>query len=154
MYASKGAIHSIKQLIIMMDDIEREFDDIEKRLDRMQLKADQFESEILKYLDRINDKLFTLNNLFIGAYLALIAIKPQTPKLIILIPLINSLLIGFIDWLLMESFRRMSRLMDMSPKQIDDETRKMSTINLIAFLPVVTTVVVLGLLVGYVIYYL
>lgn len=137
-----------------MDEFERTANDIEKRLDRMQDKEDHFKDEIVKYLDRINDKLFTLNNLFIGAYFALIAIKPQTPKLIILIPLINSLIIGFVDWLLMESFRRMSHLMSMSQVQIDEETEKMDTINLISFGTIVTTVIVLGMLVGYVIYYL
>jgi hypothetical protein len=137
-----------------MDEFERTANDIEKRLDRMQDKEDHFKDEVVRYLDRINDKLFTLNNLFIGAYFALIAIKPQAPKLVILIPLINSLIIGFVDWLLMESFRRMSHLMSMSMVQIDEETKKMDAINLISFGTIVTTVIVLGMLVGYVIYYL
>jgi hypothetical protein len=136
-----------------MDEFERNVADIEKRLDRMQSKADQFEGEIVKYFDRINDKLFTLNNLYIGAYLALIAIKPLTPKYIMFLPVANAIVIGYLDWLLMESFRRMSKLMDMSPSEIDKETKKMNNINVLAFIPVVTTLIVSGMLIAYIYYY-
>ncbi len=61
---------------------------------------------ILNHFNRIHDKLFTSNNIFIAGYFALSRIKPNTSLLIIIIPLLNLIFLIFIEYLMMEKSRK------------------------------------------------
>jgi len=137
-----------------MDEFERTLKDIEKGLDRMDDLEDKYKWEIVKYFDRIHDKLFYLNNIYIAGYLALIALKSNVPKSILIIPLANAILILFIEWLMLEASRRMSRLTKMPPEQINKEINKMNDINLFSLLVIFTTLIVTVSLFVFVYYYI
>ncbi|MNV68507.1 hypothetical protein D3C71_1613650 [compost metagenome] len=57
----------------IMTDTERQ--QLDQRLDAIQIVG---LSDLVKYFDRINDKLFQLNNMIIAGYFALIVIRPNT----------------------------------------------------------------------------
>lgn len=137
-----------------MDELEEALRSVERRLDKIQETEDKYKWEITKYFDRIHDKLFYLNNIYIAGYLALIALKSNVPKPILIIPLGNAILILFIEWLMMQASRRMSSLTEMSPDQIKKETGKLSDINLFSLLTIFTTLIVTVFLFVFVYYYI
>jgi hypothetical protein len=57
-------------------------------------------NEAVKYLDRLQDKFFSLNNLLIAGYFALIALDRNTNKFLLLVPLMNMLVLIIADRLL------------------------------------------------------
>ena len=62
--------------------------------------------DILRYYDRIHDKLFSFNNMLIAGYFVIIALpnSPTSPWWILL-PIFNMLNLVFVDYEMMEKSR-------------------------------------------------
>lgn len=81
----------------------------EKELDEMNERFKKREEEglknLLKYFDRIHDKLFTFNNILIAGYFALSKLEKSISLLTILIPIANLVFLIFIEYRMMEKSR-------------------------------------------------
>lgn len=87
----------------------------------------QGQRDILRYYDRIHDKLFSFNNMLIAGYFVIIAMPNSTinPWWMIL-PVINMLLLVFVDYEMMEKSRFESDIMNKSNKEICQYGKKIS----------------------------
>lgn len=66
---------------------------------------EQGKKNVLKYFDRIHDKLFTFNNILIAGYFALSKIVDKTPSKSILFPILNLIILIYIEYKMMEISR-------------------------------------------------
>lgn len=99
------------------------FDDIFKDIDEMTNKFEEQEKlgqrDILRYYDRIHDKLFSFNNMLIAGYFVVIAMPNSTmSSWWMILPIINMLHLVFVDYKMMEKSRFESDIMSKTPKEI------------------------------------
>jgi len=118
---------------------ETELKEMDQRLDAIQIVG---LADLVKYFDRINDKLFQLNNMIIAGYFALIVIKPITSSWLILIPIINFFLLLFVDWQMMEKSRLESNVKSISPIERDRLGNLVQKSNIYSLMTIITTVIV------------
>ena len=77
--------------------------EFEKKINK--IKEDAVKN-ILSHFNRINDKLFTFNNILIGGYFALSRIETDINIKIIMIPLLNLVFLILLEYLMMEKSRK------------------------------------------------
>ena len=77
--------------------------EFEKKIEK--IKEDAVKN-ILSHFNRINDKLFTFNNILIGGYFALSRIEDDINIKVILVPLLNLIFLIFLEYLMMEKSRK------------------------------------------------
>lgn len=79
---------------------------------------------ILKYFDRIHDKLFTLNTILIGAYYYFSKVDTQIPVLYITLPLLNLGYLIYIEYYNMETSRIEAEITKINLSKIDEKLYK------------------------------
>jgi hypothetical protein len=77
--------------------------EFEKKIDK--IKEDAVKN-ILSHFNRINDKLFTFNNILIGGYFALSRIEVDINIKVIMVPLLNLIFLIFLEYLMMQKSRK------------------------------------------------
>ncbi|NOW94012.1 hypothetical protein [Mucilaginibacter sp. SG564] len=119
-----------------------EYDDYAKKLgEKIERKEEKGIEETIKYFDRIHDKLFSVNSILIGGYLALIAFKHDVPRTILFIPMLNFFLLILIDYRLMEKSRSESNYGKFTSDSIDKYGKHIHKTNLLSFLSILLTIV-------------
>ncbi|MDK2773293.1 MAG: hypothetical protein KYX68_13895 [Flavobacterium sp.] len=117
-----------------------ETEEFEKKIAKIKEEAGK---NILSHFNRIHDKLFTSNNIFIAGYFALSRVQPNTSLLIVIVPLINLVFLIFIEYLMMEKSRKEY---DVESLDIDDFIRlfenKDKKTNLYSLLSIISTLCV------------
>lgn len=119
---------------------ETELKEMGQRLDAVQIVG---LADLVKYFDRINDKLFQLNNMIIAGYFALIVIQPKTSSWLILIPIVNFLFLLFVDYQMMQKSRLESNYKSLSPAERDKYEKLISSSNQYSLLTIITTMIVM-----------
>lgn len=120
------------------------FDDIFKDIDEMTNKFEEQEKQgqrdVLRYYDRIHDKLFSFNNMLIAGYFVIIAMPNSTmsPWWMIL-PIINMLHLVFVDYEMMEKSRFDSNIMNKSEKEIYQYGKRISKTTLRSLFTIIST---------------
>ena len=102
---------------------------------------------LLKYFDRIHDKLFTFNNILIGGYFALSQIYDSFSIYGIIIPLINLATLLFIEYRMMEKSRFEADVRKKTKEEIKKHGISINKTNLYSLLAIITTTVVVGIFV-------
>jgi len=98
---------------------------------------------IAKYFDRINDNLFSYNNLLVAVYFALTQFDADTSKFILLIPIANMFLLVGVNYYMMEYNRKLSRIDWIPINEINNTVfKKQGQANILSLLTIITTVVV------------
>ncbi len=86
-----------------------ELTQLDKELARIDESFKKTEEEglknILKYFDRIHDKLFSFNNILIAGYFAIIKLEESAPVISILLPIANLVFLICIEYRMMEKSR-------------------------------------------------
>lgn len=99
---------------------------------------------ILKYFDRIHDKLFTLNTILIGAYYYFSKVDIQMSILYIIIPLLNLFYFIYIEYFNMETSRIEADITKIDLSKIDKKLFSRSgKITRMSFYAIVSTSIVL-----------
>ncbi len=125
-----------------------EFEEIQKEQIRIDNSFKKTEEEgiknLLKYFDRIHDKLFSFNNILIAGYFALIKIAPdhRISAYRILIPLANLLILLYIEWKMMEKSRFEADIMNKNSGDIAKHGKGIRNTNLYSFSAILSTLVV------------
>jgi hypothetical protein len=119
----------------------------EKELKEMDQRWEKLEengiADTQKYFDRMHDKVFSLNNLLIAAYLALIAFRKDIPSWILVIPAINSVLLLYIDYRMLLRARLQANITNVSGKDRDRYGSIQTGTNLYSLLSIYSTIAVL-----------
>lgn len=123
---------------------DKELDEIDKNLRRAEIEGVQ---NILRYFDRIHDKLFTFNNILIGSYFALSQIYDSFSVYEILFPLVNLAILLFIEYRMMEKSRFEANVRKKTKAEIDKHGMSINSTNLYSLLAIITTTIVVGIFV-------
>lgn len=95
----------------------KECEEILRRMDKVEERAT---GEIVKYLDRIHDKLYAYQLFFLAGYISLVAIPSisASPWLLI-IPIACVWRLIYLDWRMMEQNRGLSDFKNQNQLQMD-----------------------------------
>lgn len=110
-------------------------------------------ADIVKYFDRIHDKLFDLNNILIAGYFALATLSKSVSKGIVFVPVINLLFLIYVDYRMLEKSRLQSQITKVNMLEVERYGRIIDRTNWYSLGIIVTTVAVTVVLI-YVLYQL
>ncbi len=120
---------------------DEELDEINENFKRTEIEGVQ---SILKYFDRIHDKLFTFNNILIGGYFALSQIYDSFSIYSILIPIVNLGILLFIEYRMMEKSRFEADVRKKTKEEIKNHGITINKTNLYSLLAIFSTAIVVG----------
>lgn len=131
-----------------------DFDEMDKNLQEIENRMNKREEEglknVLKHFDRIHDKLFSLNTMFIAGFFALIKISSNISTTTILIPVLNMIYLIWIEYRMMEKSRFEANIKSKTRDEINKWGKSISMNNWLSLLSIALTLVVSS----YFIYYL
>ncbi|MCT3817844.1 hypothetical protein HZQ56_18050 [Elizabethkingia anophelis] len=122
-------------------EIDKIFNSIENTKASLEKKSYDGTRDVLKYFDRIHDKLFTFNNIMIAGFFAIAKIKDNVPMALILVPIINLIVIIFIEYKMMEKSRMEANILE-DNFNIDKHGKAISNTNNYSLLTIFTTAIV------------
>lgn len=122
-----------KKLGLMTDE---ELDEIDKNLRKTE---EEGVKNILKYFDRIHDKLFTFNNILIAGYFALVKLVDSISPLTIIVPVLNLGFLVYLEYRMMEKSRFEANLRSKNKSQIDKHGLSINKTNLYSLLAIGST---------------
>lgn len=85
-----------------MDQREEDSINLSEKVNRIELEG---KNDAIKYLDRIHDNLMNYNNMLIAGFFALTQLQSSVPKWLIAVPVLNLLLILWINYRQMQQNR-------------------------------------------------
>lgn len=121
---------------------DKELDEIDANFKRTEVEGVQ---NILKYFDRIHDKLFTFNNILIGGYFVLSQIYDSFSIYGIIIPLINLAILLFIEYRMMEKSRFEADVRKKTQEEIETHGISINKTNFYSLITFLTTAIVVGI---------
>jgi hypothetical protein len=126
----------------MAEELDNIFKDIDEITKNFKEQEKQGQRDILRYYDRIHDKLFSFNNMLIAGYFVIIAMPNSTmsPWWMIL-PIINMLHLVFVDYEMMEKSRFDSNIMNKSEKEIYQYGKRISKTTLRSLFTIISTLI-------------
>lgn len=131
-----------------------DFDEMDKNIAEIESRMNKREEEglknILKHFDRIHDKLFSLNTMFIAGFFALIKISSNISTTIILIPVFNMIYLIWIEYRMMEKSRFEADIKSKTSNEITSWGKSISINNWLSLVSIAFTLIVSA----YFIYYL
>lgn len=124
----------------MAEELDNIFKDIDEITKNFKEQEKQGQRDLLRYYDRIHDKLFSFNNMLIAGYFVIIAMPNSTmsPWWMIL-PIINMLHLVFVDYEMMEKSRFDSNIMNKSEKEIYQYGKRISKTTLRSLFTIIST---------------
>ncbi|GAB3904456.1 hypothetical protein [Mucilaginibacter boryungensis] len=126
-----------RELGIMTD---QELRDMDLRFERMEESGI---ADTQKYFDRMHDKLFSLNNLLIAAYFALIAFRKDVPSWSLVIPTLNCVLLLYVDYRMLLRARLQANITKVSGRVREKYGSIQTGTNLYSLLSIYSTLAVL-----------
>ena len=104
---------------------------------------------ILKYFDRIHDKLFTFNNILIAGFFALSKLDNSVSVKTIFIPIVNLIFLIYIEYRMMEKSRYESEITKKPMREINKHGKSIDRTNIYSLLTIATTLIVTGFFLFY-----
>lgn len=127
----------------MEPDIEQTIKEFEESFARMKSAEEDAKKEVVKYFDRIHDKLFAYQLFILAGYISLVAIPSiQISPWWLIIPFICVFRLIYIDWRMMEINRKFSNVTNMSSHEIGQQTKIQQNINLNSLEVILETIIV------------
>ena len=125
------------------EEIEESLKEADEMINNFKEQEKQGLRDILRYYDRIHDKLFSFNNMLIAGYFVIIAMpNSQTNPWWILLPIFNMLNLVFVDYEMMEKSRFESAIMSKSQKEIQNHGKRISKTTWRSLFPIISTLIV------------
>ena len=113
---------------INVESLIKESDEIMQRMDKVEEKA---KDEIVKYFDRIHDKLFAYQLFFLAGYISLVAIPSiDVSPWLLIIPIFCVARLIHLDWRMMEHNRVLSDVKNQSKRQLGQLNEKQMWTNM------------------------
>ena len=125
------------------EEIEESLKEADEMINNFKEQEKQGLRDILRYYDRIHDKLFSFNNMIIAGYFVIIAMpNSQTNPWWILLPIFNMLNLVFVDYEMMEKSRFESAIMSKSQKEIQNHGKRISKTTWRSLFTIISTLIV------------
>lgn len=125
------------------EELDKQIKESEEIIHNFKEQEKQGLRDILRYYDRIHDKLFSFNNMLIAGYFVIIAIPNSSIKIWwILLPIFNMLNLVFVDYKMMEKSRFESAIMSKSPKEIQKYGNSINNTTLKSLFTIALTLIV------------
>jgi len=119
--------------------------EIEKSVEKTYASFENFEEDgkqnILKYFDRIHDKLFTVNTVFIAGFIAIIMFS-DVPRSFMLLPVFNMIYLIWIEYRMVTKSRFEASITHKSKSEIEKWGKSIHKTNLLSFLSIISTLIV------------
>jgi len=123
-----------------------DIDKIEKEMAERDARFAKTEEEglknILKYFDRIHDKLFSVNTVYIAGFIALIKISDKVYPLFILVPILNMLYLIWIEYRMLQKSRFESMVTQKTQNEINQWGKDIQKTNLLSLISIILTLIV------------
>lgn len=114
---------------------------------------EQGKKNILKYFDRIHDKLFTFNNIMIAGFFTISKIDNNISIKNILIPIFNLIFLIFIEYRMMELSRAESNIKRMPISELPKKLyKRYNSVTLYSLGSIITTAIVTGIFLYYILF--
>lgn len=111
--------------------VEALIEENEERIQRMDKVEEKAKDEIVKYFDRIHDKLFAYQLFFLAGYISLVAIPSiNVSPWLLIIPVFCVARLIHLDWRMMEHNRILSDVKNQSKRQLDQLNEKQAWTNM------------------------
>lgn len=125
------------------EEIEQSLKEADEIIQNFKEQEKQGLRDILRYYDRIHDKLFSFNNMLIAGYFVIIAMpNSQTNPWWILLPIFNMLNLVFVDYEMMEKSRFESTIMSKSQEEIQNHGKRISKTTWRSLFTIISTLIV------------
>lgn len=125
------------------EEIEQSMKETDEITQNLKEQEKQGSRDILRYYDRIHDKLFSFNNMLIAGYFVIIAMpNSQTSPWWILLPIFNMLNLVFVDYEMMEKSRFESAIMSKPPEEIQKYGKRISKTTLRSLFTIISSLIV------------
>ncbi len=124
------------------DNIENVISDVEKTFENFKRIENEGVRDILKYFDRIHDKLFTFNNILIAGYFALSRFFESFSIYMIIVPIVNLGLLLLIEYRMMEKSRFESEITRKTSKEIDKHGLRINKTTRFSLYSILSTTIV------------
>ena len=125
------------------EEIEESLKEADEMINNFKEQEKQGLRDILRYYDRIHDKLFSFNNMLIAGYFVIIAMpNSQTNPWWILLPIFNMLNLVFVDYEMMEKSRFESAIMSKSQKEIQNHGNRIIKSTWRSLFTIISTLIV------------
>ncbi len=125
------------------EEIEQSLKEADEIIQNFKEQEKQGLRDILRYYDRIHDKLFSFNNMLIAGYFVIIAMpNSQTSPWWILLPIFNMLNLVFVDYEMMEKSRFESAIMSKSQEEIQKHGKRISKTTWRSLFTIISTLIV------------
>lgn len=125
------------------EELDKQIKESEEIIHNFKEQEKQGLRDILRYYDRIHDKLFSFNNMLIAGYFVIIAIPNSSIKIWwILFSIFNMLNLVFVDYKMMEKSRFESAIMSKSPKEIQKYGNSINNTTLKSLFTIALTLIV------------
>ncbi|MBO5810833.1 MAG: hypothetical protein J6R32_08425 [Bacteroidales bacterium] len=113
------------------DSIEEKIKECNEIFSRMEKREEKANDEVVKYFDRIHDKLFSYHLFFLAGYISLIAIPSiRISVWWLIIPVFCVARLICIDWSMMNINRKLAHITNLNPNQIRELSKKQNSITL------------------------
>ncbi|HZV70206.1 MAG TPA: hypothetical protein VFG10_11710 [Saprospiraceae bacterium] len=110
--------------------------------DKWNRVEDEGVKNILKHFDRIQDKLFTFNNILIAGYFVMAKFEHHGSLWLILIPIANLIFLISIEYIMMERGRFQSRIKSVDRSEIDTWNQRGGKVVIFSILIILSTTIV------------
>lgn len=125
---------------IDFEKMEQDHKKISENFDKIEYDGKR---DILKYFDRIHDKLFNFNNILIAGFFTLSKFKSDVVVQTILFPLINLVFLIYIEYKMMEKSRFESQITTKNINDIDKIGYSISKTNKYSLYIIFSTIIVI-----------
>ncbi|QES87354.1 hypothetical protein [Rhizosphaericola mali] len=132
---------------IDFNEMDRNFTEIENRMNK---REEDGLKNVLKHFDRIHDKLFSINTMFIAGFFTLIKLSNNISTITILIPVLNMIYLIWIEYRMMEKSRFEADVKNKTPSEINKWGKSIRLNNWLSLFSITLTLIVAG----YFIYFL
>jgi hypothetical protein len=136
----------------ILQQIEESDKENEEIYQRMRKTEEEGLKNILKYFDRIHDKLFTFNNILIAGFFTLSKIDNSISVKTIFIPIANLMVIIYVEYRMMEKSRYESEIMQKQMEEFEKHGKNINKTNIYSLLTIVTTFIVTTFFLYYLIF--
>lgn len=130
-----------------IEEIEKNIIEIEER---MKKSEEEGLKNTLKHFDRIHDKLFSINTMFVAGFFALIKISSNISTSTIFIPVINMIYLIWIEYRMMEKSRFEASIKSKTQEEIEKWGKNISLNNWLSLLSITITLIVAAYFIYYV----
>jgi len=125
------------------DEMARIDKELQESLDNARRTEYDGVRDVLKYFDRIHDKLFSFNNILIAGYFALTQLSESVSYYLILVPIVNLAFLLFIEYRMMEKSRFEASYGEKTEDDIKKHGIMISRTTNYSFSTIVSTVIVI-----------